>query len=346
MSGLKFNISYVSRLPLIGDSPSVSISSNKPTDEIFDIFFVDADTDAIVTTKKCKVNQTVTGDRQWYTNWIIYIFDSKNNLIYSDRLNLKGKTVFIKIDAYALGDNIAWIPYVEEFRKKHSCNVICSTFHNYLFERDYPQILFAVPNTQISNVYAQYYIGASTEPNLKYCPLISTNAPLQSIASKSLGLDSVEIIPRILSPNFEWISETRYVCISEHASSENKEWKAVDGWQDVVDFLRAHHILTVVISKEPTKLKNVIDRTGDINLFSRILDIKYSNFFMGVSSGLSWVAWALGKPVVLISDCTPSFHEFQSNVIRLGGKELSVIDYNASKVTSVEEVISALKVII
>ena len=93
-------------------------------------------------------------------------------------------------------------------------------------------------------------------------------------------------------------------------------------------------------------MKNVIDRTGNINLFSRIQDIKYAKFFIGVSSGLSWVAWALGKPVVLISDCTPSFHEFQSNVIRLGGKELSAIDYNTPKITSVEEVISALKAIV
>ena len=45
--------------------------------------------------------------------------------------------------------------------------------------------------------------------------------------------------------------------------------------------------------------------------------LHYSEFFVGLSSGLSWLAWALNKQVVLISNMTNKEHEFQSNCIRI-----------------------------
>lgn len=351
MQDFLFDISYVSKLPLLGDSPKVSIIGNpmvghyskSPT---FKVVFIDYDTKEVINTKECEVNQTVIGERQWFTNWLINIYDSSGILWYTEKMDLSGKIVFIKIDAYALGDNIAWMPYIEKFRITHNCHVICSTFHNYLFEKEYPQILFAVPNTQISNIYAQYYIGANTVLNTKYCPVVSSNIPLQFVASKSLGLDDVEIVPRIMSTDFIPDYGGKYVCISEHASSPAKWWKEPGGWQIVVDFLNSVGYKVVVISKEPTLLQNVIDKTGHGTLPERIQDLKHADFFIGVSSGLAWVAWALRTHVVMISDGTPSFHEFQSNITRIGGKTLDTIDYNTPIISSVKDVISELKVIL
>lgn len=345
MQDYSFDISYVSRLPLIGDSPKVTIIGNPNIrkNESFKVHFIDFDRDEIVAIKECGLNETVIGERQWFTNWLIQIYDADNVLIHSEKIDLNGKIVFIKIDAYALGDNIAWMPYIEEFKKKNNCHVICSTFHNHLFEKVYPHILFAVPNTQINNLYAQYYIGANTILNLKYCPVISNNVPLQFVASKSLGLEDVEIIPQITSTDFVPNYGGKYVCISEHASSIEKEWKEPGGWQIIVDFLNAIGYKVVVISKEPTSLQNVIDKTGTENIFDRIQDIKYADFFIGVSSGLAWIAWALRTHVVMISDGTPGFHEFQSNITRIGGKTLDTIDYNTSTISSVKDVVSKLK---
>jgi hypothetical protein len=39
--------------------------------------------------------------------------------------------------------------------------------------------------------------------------------------------------------------------------------------------------------------------------------IYYSKFFVGLSSGLSWLAWALKKDVVMISNFTQKDHEFE-----------------------------------
>lgn len=346
MIDLKFDISYVSKFPLLGDSPKITIIGDNSIVETFEVEFVDLETNEILSVKKCKINETVTGDRQWFTKWIIRVYDSKKNLLHYDIFSLERKAVFIKIDAYALGDNIAWIPYVDEFRKKHNCNVICSTFHNNLFEKEYPYILFAAPNTQISNVYAQYYIGANTTINPKYCPVVSTNVPLQMVVTETLGLKYNEIVAKISSNDFVPNYGGKYACISEHASHPMKEWKINGGWQFVVDFLNSVGYKVVVISKESTNLKNIIDKTGDISLPDRIQDLKYSSFFIGVSSGLSWVAWALKKHVVMISDVTPCFHEFQTNITRIGGKTLDTIDYENQTISSVKDVISALKIII
>ena len=45
--------------------------------------------------------------------------------------------------------------------------------------------------------------------------------------------------------------------------------------------------------------------------------IHHSEFFIGLSSGLSWLSWALGKHVVMISNFTKSDHEFTSNCTRI-----------------------------
>jgi autotransporter strand-loop-strand O-heptosyltransferase len=52
------------------------------------------------------------------------------------------------------------------------------------------------------------------------------------------------------------------------------------------------------------------DHTGDIPLIERARWLKHADFFVGLSSGLSWLAWAVGTPVVMISGFTHPITEF------------------------------------
>jgi ADP-heptose:LPS heptosyltransferase len=174
-------------------------------------------------------------------------------------------------------------------------------------------------------VYAQYYIGANNIDNIKYSPTNSTKYPLQRVASKTLGLEDKEICPNIFYENMKNRQKRKYVCISEFSSNVDKNWKG--DWQRVVDFLISKGYDVIVISKEFTTLKGVINKTG--------------NIFIGNSSGLSWLAWALKKKVVMISDTTPLYHEFQNNNLRIG-KNNGVVDYKYMNHTTTEEVISTL----
>jgi autotransporter strand-loop-strand O-heptosyltransferase len=339
-----FEVSYVTTQPKFGDAPRVTI--NGDVEETYRVDFKDVD-GGVLSSGVCKTNQTIIANiRQWYVKWHILVYDSNNNLVYQDIFNPTGKTVFIKMDAFALGDNIAWIPYVEEFRKKHNCQVICSTFHNNLFIKTYSKILFVAPNTAIQNVYAQYYIGAMGEPNYIYAPFMSKKGNLQYLAAKTLGLNMGEIRPP-LENGFKHLKSStgKYVTLSEFGSTSNKEWKAENGWQSVVDLLNSNGYQVVVISKEPTSLINVIDKTGDIPIEERISDIKGAQFHLGISSGLSWLAWSMGKKVVMISDVTPIWHEFNSNIIRFGGENLNEVNYLIDNQTQPEKVLKTLSLL-
>jgi autotransporter strand-loop-strand O-heptosyltransferase len=55
-----------------------------------------------------------------------------------------------------------------------------------------------------------------------------------------------------------------------------------------------------------------------MDLKETIRYIQHAEFFIGLSSGLSWVANAIGVPTVLISNVTSHDHEFNGeNVVRI-----------------------------
>lgn len=336
-----FKVNYVTTLPKEGNAPSVTISGDiqKKYKVEFHEFGV-----GLISSGYCMTNQTIICSvKQWYANWEIFVLDENDVIVFNDKFNPENQVVFIKIDAYALGDNIAWLPYIEWFRIERKCKVICSSFYNDLFVEVYPEIMFVKPNTVIDNVYAQYYIGASDD-NKKYSPVNAKEVKLQNIASSVLGLPFKELRPELYHKftNTKRIFGQKFVTLSEFGSGENKSWKAKDGWQKIVDYLNMIGLTVVVISKEPTNLKNVIDRSGNYALKERMFDIYHGEFHLGVSSGLSWLAWAMGKHVVMISDVTPKWHEFENDVTRLCANDLDVVDYDAKSVSTPEEVIGKL----
>ena len=70
------------------------------------------------------------------------------------------------------------------------------------------------------------------------------------------------------------------------------------------------------VSKERNPFDNCI-QIEDTTIDNTVNMIANSKFFIGLSSGLSWLAWAIGTPVVMISNFTETDHEFQSNCIRI-----------------------------
>lgn len=337
----RFEVSYVTTLPNEGNAPRVTITGND--NKRYKVSFCDSN-GIVICFGFCQTNQTIIAkSRQWFTKWKVLIEDENNVLVYNEYFNPKNKKIFIKIDGHALGDNIAWMPYIEEFRKTYECFVICSTFYNDLFVKAYPEILFVKPNTVIENIYAQYYIGASNDNNC-YSPVNVNNVPLQIVAADILGLNRIEIKPdlRILCEYSQPKIKEKYVTLSEHGSSEEKKWKYNNGWQKIVDYLISKNYNVLVISKEPTTLKNVINLTGDIPLKDRIIDIYHAKAHFGVSSGLSWLAWAIDTHVVMISDVTPKWHEFQTNITRFCTNNLDAVNYCADGQTEPDEVIKKL----
>jgi autotransporter strand-loop-strand O-heptosyltransferase len=286
------------------------------SDSKYNIKFTDTKTNKLIHSDTIPVNHWVAPFRKWYTKWRITVTEEVSQKeIFSEELDLKGKKVLISFESSSLGDNIAWIPYVEEFRKEHDCEVSCSTFFNNLFEKEYPKIEFVSVGSSLENIYASYEIGwFDNWDNKEKNPNSVKTIPLQQTASDILGLKYEEIKTKINIESPDRPIEEKYVCISTSSTAGCKHWH---GWQEVVDYLNSKGYKVVVIQKEPLdymdldSLENII-HPDTKNIQEAITWLYNCDFFIGISSGISWLAWALNKEVVLISGFTDIFHEFST----------------------------------
>lgn len=289
------------------------------TSSTYNIDFIDADNDQVVyTSLNMKINHWARASRKWFTNWKIRITNNTDNTVREINYDPKDKKVYIAIDSKSLGDTIAWFPYAEEFRKKWDCKMVVSTFWNDLFKDQYPDIEFIKPGTVVNNLYAMYSIGWYSMQECKN-PGNFLDIPMQQTASDILGLEYKVIKPKITIPESSSIEE-KYVCIGMHSTCQAKYWNNRDGWQKVVDYLNDAGYKVYSISKEADGYmgnylpKGVIDKAGDISIVDRIKCLAGAKFFIGIGSGLSWLAWAVGIPVVMISGFSSSITEFPADI--------------------------------
>lgn len=284
---------------------------------------------------------------QFFSTWEIVVEDMENNIIfYENNFNLNGKKVFIKIDSKALGDTIAWMGYIDIFRKKHNCELFCSSFHNILFIESYPDIIFLPPNTNIEDIHTQIYIGVSDK--YSYCPIKTDGSNLQNVASSILDLTPVKNLkPLITFEKSDILKQNNYFCLSLSSSFDLKNYGDDDYWTYIISkFDEDVYILGDVDLSKYVKLKSLPNvKTNFIGYlpYNDLLNIiNFSKLFIGFSSGLSWLAWALNKKVILISTVTPIFHE-PSDLIRLGDESLKKIDYTNKYYISKNLVIDKIK---
>ena len=259
-----------------------------------------------------KSNHWVKLNRQYYTKWNVKVWEN-GNLIYDDTLSLKNKRVLICFESSSLGDTLAWIPYVEEFQEKHKCKVVVSTFKNDILKRAYPNLEFISPGTTVNNLYALYRIGWFYDINKE--PEIPNTIPLQKTITNILGLEHKEIKPKVyykkdIKPYYE-----KYVTIATNSTAGCKFWTK-EGWQELIDYLIMSGYRVINVSKEKNEFNGVTQIT-DNTIEHTMNVIHHSEFFIGLSSGLSWLAWAMNKHVVMISNFTTPDHEFTSDCTRI-----------------------------
>ena len=192
--------------------------------------------------------------------------------------------------------------------------MIVSTFWNHFFEDTYPNLKFVEPGSIVQNVIAMYRLGWFYDKDKE--PVTPNLIPLQKSASNILGLDFEEIKPNIKYNISERPISEKYITIASQSTAGLKYWNNPNGWQVLIDYLSNLGYKIVHVSKEGTELKNV-EQLSDTSIENTINYIHHSEFFIGLSSGLSWLSWAIGKHVVMISNFTTPDHEFTSNCTRI-----------------------------
>jgi autotransporter strand-loop-strand O-heptosyltransferase len=300
--------------------PFVEIKGDKVAE--YKVEFIDNNTGKII-------YSTTVGNNCWCKCSIEYFVDWKINIYENGKMwhqhlyNAKDKRIYIALDSSALGDSLSWFPYADEFRKKHNCKVIISTFMNDMFIDQYQQLEFVGPGTNVTDLYAMYGIGLfynedGTINGLKN-PTDPKTVTLQKMCSDILGLEYKEVKPKVRDVTKGLDLNVKQVCIGIFGTAQSKFWNNSTGWQDVVDWLNNRGYTVKLVSKENddymgNKLPKGIIRHPKGPIERVMMEMKKSKAFIGIGSGLSWLSWSLDVPTVLISGFSYDWAEMQDCV--------------------------------
>lgn len=248
----------------------------------------------------------ISTGRKYYVPWRVKLKSGGKEYVHD--LNLEGQNVYIDLRS-AMGDSIAWMRSVELFAEKHKCKttVIQKQAYIQLFRSTHPDMEF-IPREEWDKmelpdgVYARYICCTDCmRPDCHdYQPKDYRKISVQACGDAVLGVDSKGEASRVaVPPNVKKIPNL--VCIACRASAPCKEWHYPGGWDEVVSALRDNGYRVVCIDGDNGNLpKDAEDWTGYFPLKERAELLKSARLFIGLPSGLSWLAYAVGTPHVLI----------------------------------------------
>lgn len=318
----KNNITQIKNKAIIHFVKGPFVEIKGSIDAQYKVEFIDSKTNRILYETTIGNNMWTKCNIEYFVDWKIVIYEN-GKPFHTEIFDAKDKRVYIALDSKALGDSLAWFPYVDEFRKKHGCKVVTSTFMNDMFEKQYPEIEFVQPGTNVQNLYSMYCVGLfyndDNSVNLFKNPIDPKSQTMQKMCSDILGLDFVEVKPKIKQRPVTINNELKQVCIGVFGTAQSKFWNNPTGWQDVVDWLNNKGYTVKLLSKENDDYmgnrypKGIVRHpNGPIEL---VMDeMKKSKAFIGIGSGLSWLSWALDVPTVLISGFSYDWAEMKDCV--------------------------------
>jgi len=283
-------------------------------------FFVkisDADSGTIFFAENVSDVRLISSEN-YFIRWQIEVYRDGAK-IFEHTFNPAGQKILFIVPTSILGDTLAMLPYAREFQKVHGCKIFLylPEMLRELMENFYPDL---EQTDKISkNYYATFYLSSALGDCL-LLPSDSRTLPLEKVGGMILGLKNIPPLPKFTPTEDRQIAEP-YVCIAVQASGIHKGWHYPGGWDEVVDYLKnlGYRVLCIDKNKVETAAgyttampAGAEDFTGNIPIIQRANMLYYAEFFIGLSSGLSWLAHSVGCPVVLICGFSQDWHEFHT----------------------------------
>jgi autotransporter strand-loop-strand O-heptosyltransferase len=275
----------------------------------------------------------ISSTKRYYARIVIDVWDIDDSgtttEVMSHSYDARDREVLIQLPVGTIGDTLGWFPYVARFAAMHDARVTCAMSGKIipLLRDTYPQIRFVTHEELVeldiaSRVYATYSVGLFfKDTESVHQPTDFRHVGLHRTAAYILGVDPREEPPRLALANDSRPIPEPYACIAVQSSTQCKYWNNPRGWHEVVRFLKAQGFRVVCIDKSPVHGGGIVwnhiphgaeDETGDRPLAERARWLRHAAFFVGLSSGLAWLAWAAGTPVIMISGFTHPTNEFDS----------------------------------
>jgi len=242
------------------------------------------------------------------------------------------KRVYIHLLSNSMGDTIASTPYVLEYSKRDGVKVYFNINDSYIFllKDSYPGIEFVGRNTAV-----EY----DEKIDLDYVFFKS----VQGGYAEQLGFEDPKYIRPVISiPDLPRPIKNKYITLGVHSTCQLKYWNHPDGvrsqpdstnWNELSSVLRKRGYTPVTVEKDETygtpPFWNGIPSKSNKQIGKSLLEatniIKHSEMYIGLSSGMSWVAHALGKRVAMIANFTEDWNEFDLSLddyIRITNKSV------------------------
>ena len=232
-----------------------------------------------------------------------------------------------------LGDTIASLPYIEKFGQVNPDSELYVSINNNfinLFESVYPTLKFIKKDCDI--VFD------------KILPLeYNFNTSVQYGYAKQLGfIDGPYLRPKVTIPNMERPIKSKYITIGTHSTSQLKYWNHPKGkkvqpeapyWNELCGMIRKEGYTPVVVEQHEmfgwAPYRNGLPSKANKKFGQSFLEsmnlIYHSEFYIGLSSGMSWVAHAMGKSVAMIANFTEDWNEIDLSLpdyIRITNKSV------------------------
>lgn len=241
----------------------------------------------------------------------------------------KNDGVLIKIASKSLGDQIGAITAIDSMSLSNKVTVICDLGYSY-FKNSYPNINFINPESEpsLNTLTGKWVIGDQSYSRFEILhykfdrPLIKGYAEQLGVTTWNRPRIDLKVGPRPI--------KNKYACFSMHSTAQAKHWNYPNGWDTLCRILRKEGITPVCIDRHNSfgieghwnPVPAAAVKKQNMNLSEISNYIHHSEFFIGISSGLSWVAHALGKKVVMISGVTSEDNEFTEDTVRVMNKKV------------------------
>jgi autotransporter strand-loop-strand O-heptosyltransferase len=264
----------------------------------------------------------VNSAKRYFVRFRIEV-SARDETVLCHDYSVSDREVLVQFPVGTIGDTIGWFPYSVKFKERRGCRLTCGMGEKLipLFRDAYPDIAF-VTHEEIKpeNFYATYSMGLFfDDKNYVHQPCDFRHVGLHRTAGYILGVDPTEVPPRIVLADDSRPIPEPYVCIAVQSTTQSKYWNNPTGWHEIIGFLKHAGYRVICIDQKPVHGQGLVwnhiphgaeDETGDRPLLERARWLKHADFFVGLASGLSWLAWAVGTPVVMISGFSHPTTEF------------------------------------
>jgi autotransporter strand-loop-strand O-heptosyltransferase len=287
----------------------------------------DLDTGNVLFENRTK-GAVVASTKRYYLRFGIEVMDDSGK-VFEHQYDCRDREVLINFPIGTLGDTLAWFPYAARFQEAHGCRLTCAMSGLIIpvLQDNYPEIRFVtheqvVADKLVEQAYATYYMGLFfDDKDMTWQPSDFRLVGLHRTAAYILGVDPSDVACRVSASAPDRPIPEPYVCIAVQSSSGCKMWNNPAGWHEVVDHLKAKGYRVICIDQRRVYGTGLLhshiphgveDETGDRPLAERVRWLQHASAFVGLSSGLAWLAWASGAPTVLVSGFTHPTNEFHT----------------------------------